>query len=77
MTYVSYAAIYFVIWWVVLFTVLPFGVKTVEAVEQGHDAGAPVSAHMFKKAAVTTAISAAVFAIGLWVLSTGIVDLTK
>jgi predicted secreted protein len=77
MTYISYAAVYFVIWWIVLFAVLPFGVKTVEVVEQGHDGGAPASAHMFKKAAATTAISALVFIIGWWVLTTGIIDLTK
>ncbi len=77
MTYVSYAAVYFVVWWIVLFAVLPFGVKTVETVEAGHDAGAPVSAHMIRKVVATTAISAAVFAIGWWVLTTGMIDLTK
>ncbi len=77
MIYASYAAIYFVIWWIVLFAVLPFGVQTVEVVEQGHDAGAPVSTHMLKKVAATTVISGAVFAIGWLVLTTGMIDLTR
>ena len=42
----SAIAIYFIIWWVCLFVVLPFGVKNAheagETVEQGNEHGAPV-----------------------------------
>ena len=45
MSLTTAAAIYFVIWWVVLFTVLPFGVRNPseagETVEPGNDPGAP------------------------------------
>ncbi len=34
-------ATYVVIWWLVIFTVLPFGVKPAEEGDPGHDAGAP------------------------------------
>jgi predicted secreted protein len=69
MSIVSFVAIYFVIWWVVLFAVLPFGVRNShesdQIAEAGHDAGAPHNALIFQKFFATTAISAALF-LGLW-----------
>jgi predicted secreted protein len=62
----SAIAIYFVIWWTVLFAVLPFGVRNAdeagEVVQQGHEAGAPIVHGLVKKFLITTAISAVVFA---------------
>jgi predicted secreted protein len=66
MSILSAVAIYFIIWWTVLFAVLPFGVKsaaeTGTGVAEGHDAGAPVQPQMLRKAIITTLISCAVFA---------------
>ena len=60
--------IYYVIWWTVLFAVLPLGVMSyAEAgvkVTDGGDPGAPVDPKMKKKLLTTTWISAVVFAIG-------------
>lgn len=68
----SAIAIYFVIWWTVLFTVLPFGVRNAdeagETVQQGNEAGAPVVHGMLRKFLITTVISAAVFAAVYWAL---------
>ena len=61
-------AIFFTIWWIVLFAVLPFGVRSQhEDVEitPGTDPGAPVAPRLLLKAAVTTAIACVIFA-GLW-----------
>jgi predicted secreted protein len=61
-------AVYFVIWWTVLFAVLPFGVRSqAEAgnVEDGTDPGAPVVPGLLKKALITTVVAAIVFA-GVW-----------
>ena len=59
-------AAYFTLWWVVLFAVLPFGVRShAEAgVDRpsGSDAGAPVAPRLALKALATTLISAALFA---------------
>ena len=59
-------AIYFVIWWTVLFTVLPFGVRNAsevgESVQQGNEAGAPVVHGLVRKFLITTVISSMVFA---------------
>lgn len=59
-------AVYFVIWWTVLFAVLPFGVKSAseagEEVADGHEPGAPVRHGMMRKILITTVIAAIVFA---------------
>ncbi len=63
---VTAIAVYFVIWWTVLFAVLPFGVRAQadggETIPGTADS-APVMPHLMLKVAVTTAISAAVFAL--------------
>ena len=63
----SSIAVYFIIWWVCLFVVLPFGVRNAheagEAVGEGHDAGAPVNPMLWRKVVWTTVLAAAVFAL--------------
>ncbi|KRE16611.1 hypothetical protein ASE63_15500 [Bosea sp. Root381] len=64
MTIAAALAVYFVIWWIVLFVVLPFGVRSqVEAgdVTEGTEPGAPVLPGLLRKAWITTAIAAAIF----------------
>lgn len=65
----SAIAIYFIIWWVCLFVVLPFGVKNAheagEAVEQGNEQGAPVRPMLLRKILATTILAAAVFSL-IW-----------
>jgi len=59
-------AIYFLIWWVVLFTVLPWGVRSQtenEHVEPGTDPGAPVIPGLKRKLAWTTVVATAIFAL--------------
>jgi predicted secreted protein len=72
MSWTSSLAIFFVIWWIVLFAVLPFGVRnaheTGERVEDGHEAGAPVRHGLGWKVIVTTGIAAIVFALVYGVL---------
>lgn len=49
---------YVVIWWVVFFAALPFGVRTSEQPERGHDSGAPENPRLLRKALVTTGVAA-------------------
>ncbi|MFC5418380.1 DUF1467 family protein [Bosea eneae] len=65
-------AVYFVIWWTVLFVTLPFGVRSQAesgSVETGTDPGAPVLPGLAKKAVATTVIAAIVFGI-VWYIWT-------
>lgn len=73
-------AIYFVLWWVVLFAVLPFGVRSqMENGEEipGTDPGAPSAARMGRKLLWTTAISAVIFAIGMWAFRAGYLNIER
>ena len=57
-------AIYFVLWWVVLFLTLPFGVRSQHEDGEGApgtDPGAPIMARMGRKLIWTTLISAVIF----------------
>ncbi len=58
--------IYVVIWWLVLFMVLPFGVLTVQEeggeVTEGEATSAPAKPRIFLKMVITTVISAVLMA---------------
>ncbi len=60
-------AIFFTIWWIVLFAVLPLDVRSLHEengeLREGFDPGAPVAPRLVKKALLTTLITAIVFAI--------------
>jgi predicted secreted protein len=56
-------AVYFLIWWIVLFAVLPWGVRAQgEGGAPGTDPGAPVMANLKLKVVWTTLVATAVFA---------------
>jgi predicted secreted protein len=59
-------AIYFVVWWIVLFAILPLGVRNAheagETVLEGNEPGAPVQHQMGKKALITTVVAGVIFA---------------
>ncbi|MBV1702500.1 MAG: DUF1467 family protein [Hyphomicrobiales bacterium] len=58
-------AIYLTIWWMTLFSVLPFGVNSQSEspeFQQGTDPGAPAVPRLLRKALITTIISAVIFA---------------
>ena len=65
MSWPLYVALFLTIWWVVLFAVLPFGVRSLheeEAMQPGLDPGAPSQPRLFAKALWTTIISALILA---------------
>jgi predicted secreted protein len=59
-------AIYFIIWWVVLFAVLPWGVRSQQeygTVTPGTDPGAPAIPALKRKLVWTTIVAVVVFAV--------------
>ncbi len=71
-------AIYFVMWWIVLFLTLPFGVRSQHEDGEsspGTDPGAPVASQMGRKLIWTTVISAVIFAIAVWAYNTGFLSI--
>jgi predicted secreted protein len=56
-------AVYFLIWWIVLFAVLPWGVRSQgEAGAPGTDPGAPLVPRLAAKLIWTTVVATAIFA---------------
>jgi predicted secreted protein len=77
-------AIFFLIWWVVLFAVLPWGIKSQhegEDIAPGTDPGAPSKARIGWKLAWTTVVAVAIYGVGSvvyaehWVTVDGLVNL--
>jgi predicted secreted protein len=65
----SIIAVYFVVWWVVLFAVLPFGVRTQDEtgdVTLGTTSSAPARPLLVRKAIATTIVAAVVVG-GMWI----------
>ncbi len=61
-------SVYFTLWWITLFAILPFGVRS--QIEEpsldmpaGADKGAPVAPMLARKAIATTLVSAVIFAL--------------
>jgi predicted secreted protein len=65
MSFSTSVAIFFIIWWVVLFTVLPWGIRSqaeTGEVVPGSDPGAPALPKLKSKLVWTTLVAAIVFA---------------
>jgi predicted secreted protein len=73
-------AIYFVIWWVVLFLTLPFGVRSQHedgGGVPGSDPGAPIATLMGRKLIWTTIISAIIFALASVAYNAGLLNIER
>lgn len=70
MSWTSILAIYFILWWLVLFTVLPWGATSAHeagaSTEQGHESSAPLNPRLLRKFLVTTIVSALIFLVVWW-----------
>ena len=75
MTWVTGLATYFIIWWLVLFMVLPFGVKTPDRPEPGMAPSAPERLRPWLKAGATTAISGLIWGIVFALVALEVVDI--
>jgi predicted secreted protein len=61
-------SVYFTLWWITLFAILPFGVRSQSEeptadVPAVADKGAPIAPMLLKKAVATTLVSAVIFAL--------------
>jgi predicted secreted protein len=61
MNWVTGIVVYLIIWWTVLFAVLPWGVRVPDRPEPGHADSAPAHPRLWRKALITTAISTALW----------------
>jgi predicted secreted protein len=73
-------AIYFVIWWIVLFLTLPFGVRSQHEDGEsspGTDPGAPVATMMGRKLIWTTLLSAVICAAAMLAYRLGYLNIER
>lgn len=75
MTLVSGIVVFSIIWWTVLFMVLPFGVRTATIPEKGHADSAPIHARIRLKFLITTIISIVLFFIAQYLISLNLLNL--
>lgn len=64
-------AAFVVIWWVVIFAILPWGVRPAED-DMGQRAGAPANPRLRLKAAITTAVTVVLWGILYLIVSSDI-----
>lgn len=72
MSFTSMLAIYFIVWWLTLFAVLPFGVRTqgeAGEVVPGSPESAPANFAIGRTALITTVVASIVF-VGVYLLLT-------
>lgn len=79
MSIATLLTIYFIIWWMVLFAVLPWGATSAHEagseIEPGHAPSAPLKPMMLRKFAITTVIAALIMMLGLWLVRSGTLTL--
>ena len=74
MSWMSGILVYVMIWWVVLFTVLPWGVKVPDEHEPGHATSAPEKPLLGRKFLITTVIATVLWAIAYTVIESGMLS---
>ena len=60
--------VYVIIWWVVLLTVLPWGIRVPDNPEPGHAHSAPQNPMMWRKALITTLIATVLWGVAYWLI---------
>jgi predicted secreted protein len=66
--------VYVLIWWVVIFAVLPWGVRVPEEPEPGHASSAPRNPHLLVKVIITTVIAFLIWLVVRWIITSGIIS---
>jgi predicted secreted protein len=68
--------VYVIVWWLVLFTVLPWGVRPPAEPGKGHATSAPARPRLLLKFAITTVIATGLWFVVDYVISSGILSLS-
>jgi predicted secreted protein len=66
---------YTIIWWTVLFAVLPWGNRPPETPEPGHATSAPAKPRLLIKFGVTTLVAGMIFLLLVWLLQSDLISL--
>jgi len=66
---------YVIIWWTVLFAILPWGNRPLETPEPGHATSAPAKPRLLIKFGVTTVVATVVFLAVYWLIESDLISL--
>ena len=81
MNWVSGIVVFVVLWWLVFFMTLPFGVKSPhevgEVAGRGHADGAPVKPRLWLKAGITTLIAAVLSGIAYYLIASDMLSFRR
>ena len=66
---------FLVIWWLILFMVLPFGVAPPDVVEKGHASSAPARPRLLMKLLITTVLAIVVTYGVQWLVQSGLIEI--
>ena len=75
MSWFATSIVFAVVWWLILFMVLPFGAAPPDEVEPGMASSAPARPRLGIKLAVTTVLAALVTGLIMWALESGLITL--
>ncbi len=74
MTILTGLVVYIILWWLVLFMVLPWGIRTLEGSAAGHVASAPAAPRLWLKFGVATGIATVLWTITYVVIEAGLIS---
>jgi predicted secreted protein len=75
MDWFSAGIVFVMVWWLVLFMVLPFGAAPPDVIEPGTAPSAPARPRLVLKFLLTTLIALVATALILWLINSGLVQL--
>ncbi|SMF25201.1 Predicted secreted protein [Tistlia consotensis] len=74
MTWFESIVVYFLVWWLALFVVLPFGARPSAAPEEGHEPGAPDKPRLWTKVLATSLLAAVIWGAVYLVVDSGLIS---
>jgi len=76
MSWYTGLATYAIIWWLVMFMVLPWGVRRIDPddMQEGDDPGAPEKPRLWLKAVITTVAAGVIFALVYLIVESGVIS---
>ena len=69
------AVVFAIVWWLVLFMVLPFGAAPPDEVEPGMASSAPAKPRIAVKVAITTVLAVLLTGLAVWLVDSGLIQL--
>ena len=70
----SAIVVYVLIWWIVFFCTLPFGITNIEKAKDGTMPGAPINPGLKKKFIITTAITTVLWIGAYFIISSNLIS---